>query len=206
MGAEHKYSEDIAREVRELSSMGVPLFWIAHSVRLAVHTLTKHYKDDILSGTADGRKEVMTRLFSAMREGDSRVSMYLGDVVCKLTKDPYYIALDNADESVAKRLKKVLRDLQDKKITPEEAATAFDIERIPMPRSVAALLAKAEVVPSDPNAGKFASVDIEEMEATAQKRWGDIEKESTEWLEDRKKDIAALKEEMKESESFKPTE
>lgn len=103
-------------------------------------------------------------------------------------------------EAPAKHAVEILNSLLAGDIDAVKAALMFEKEGLPLPDSVRILLNKVEPVP--PPSELPLSMSDEELEAGYQRKKAEIDEQKSKWLPERRAEVATIKEELKEADSW----
>lgn len=97
---------------------------------------------------------------------------------------------------------KILQDVLNEKLTVREAAYRFNMLGLPIPEALKIELQKQE--PTSPVPDLPPDMDDAELERRYQEAMSDIDKQKEEWVPERKAEVEAIKDELKDAESFGP--
>ncbi len=106
-------------------------------------------------------------------------------------------------EAQAKRGVEILDDLIADKINAVTAALLFTKDGLPLPRALELLLGRVSL--PEPKPEVPPGVSDEELEAGYRRKMAEIEGQKEQWLPERHKEVANLKDELKNAESWGPT-
>lgn len=141
-------------------------------------------------------------VFGAVRNGNLSAAMF---VLKTLGKDRGWVEgkqMDVSREVPSPESLAILYELREHKCTAAEAALRFDTLGLPIPDSVRLLLGKEVVEAPDPTDGRYAVITAEEMAERAKARLAEIRGQQTDFLPQRQREVAELKEELSGSDSF----
>jgi len=114
-----------------------------------------------------------------------------------------YLKLFNDSTPInARQTAKILKDVLENKLTVREAAYKFNMLGLPIPEALKIELAKIE--PEQPEPEVPPSLDDAELERRYQETLAKQDKEETEFVPQRREEVTAIKEELKDLDSFKP--
>ena len=106
-------------------------------------------------------------------------------------------------ELPAKRAMEILDSLLSGGIDVTTAALQFTREGLPLPDAVRLLLSKTTPPEAEPDLP--VAISDEELEAGYRRKMAEIEGQKEQWLPERHKEVASLKDELKNVESWGPT-
>jgi len=114
-----------------------------------------------------------------------------------------YLKLFNTETPVQdRRTAKILKDVLDDKITVREAAYKFNILGLPIPEALKIELSK--ITPEPPEPDLPPAFTDEELEERYQKNLEKQNRQETEWVPERQAEVKALKDDLKDADSFGP--
>ncbi len=175
--------------------------------RTTLDTYIKKYPTlrDYFEGVRLGHlDEAEDTLYQAVRNGNLPAAMF---VLKTQGRDRGWVEgkqMDVRRDEISGDAKAIFADLLEHKCTAAEAALRFDSLGLPLPDSVRLLLAKEVVEAPDPTDGQYAVISAEEMAERAKARLAEIRGQQTDFLPQRQREVAELKEELSGSDSFHP--
>lgn len=119
-----------------------------------------------------------------------------------LARDRGYFQKETG-EAQAKRGVEILDDLIADKINAVTAALLFAKDGLPLPRALELLLGRVSL--PEPKPEVPPGVSDEELEAGYRRKMAEIDGQKEQWLPARHKEVASLKDELKNIESWGPT-
>lgn len=149
-----------------------------------------NFEEDV-SRTADGVVPVR------------KVKIKLADKRAALDLLGRYLKLFNTETPIQDRhTAKILKDVLADKITVREAAYKFNILGLPIPEAIKLELSK--ITPETPEPDLPSAFSDEELEAAHKRIQEKQNQQKTEWVPQRQAEVKAMKDELKEAESFGP--
>lgn len=141
-------------------------------------------------------------VYGAAREGNLSAAMF---VLKTQGRDRGWVEakpLDARKDEISEEARAILTDLLDDRCTAAKAAIRFDTLGLPIPDSVRLLLGKETIEAPDPTDGQYAVITAEEMAERAKARLAEINGQQTDFLPERRREVAELKEELSGSNAF----
>ena len=148
--------------------------------------------------------EAEDTLYNAVRNGNLSAAMF---VLKTQGRDRGWVEakpLDARKDEIPGEAKSILDDLLNDRCTAAKAAIRFDTLGLPIPDSVRMLLSKETVEAPDPTDGQYAVITAEEMAERAKARLAEINGQQTDFLPERRREVAELKEELSGVNAFSP--
>ena len=154
--------------------------------------------DDAIQGKIDMVEAALVRNIQA---GDTTSIIFFLKTIGK-TRGYIEGEKTRVGEVPAKRAVEILDSLLAGDVDAVKAALMFEKEGLPLPDSVRIILNKVE--PPPPPLELPLSMSDEELEAGYRREQAKIDKEKERWLPARRAEVAGIKEELKNADSFAP--